>query len=105
MLARAQQLSRRFSFPNSSDLGLRAVMPFLRETLVGLEQNLEDRPPVRGRQRFEVGVVVPPAENLEQAVIHISLGRFRKRIERLRVNEVAAGVAEDALLQIKVPER
>src|SRR6266852_5972511 len=48
---------------------------------------------------------VSPGENLQQPVVDISLGRLRQGVEGLRVDEVAARIAERPRLQVEVPQR
>ena len=77
------------------------VLPLGRQPRLRLQQDLQHRPAVLRREARKVLALVLIGEYLQQTVIHVVLGRCGYRIERVRVDEVAARVAKQAPLQVE----
>src|SRR3954471_1595452 len=82
--------------------GACVVLPLRRQAWLGGQQNFEDGLTVRRSEPCEVRALILTAQDLQQAMVDISLGRFRQGIERIRVDQVAAGIPENTGVQIEV---
>ena len=51
------------------------------------------------------GLWSSPLSTSQQAVVDIALGRLGQRVEGIGIDQVAAGVAEDPVVQVEVPQR
>src|SRR5262249_13750074 len=83
------------------DLGPRPVGG---ETGLGVEEDCEDGPTVIRREARELGALVATGEDLPQAAIEVVLGWRGERIERLRVDQVAARMGEQPAAEVEVAE-
>src|ERR1700733_12380241 len=81
------------------------VLPLLGQPRLRLQQDLQHGPTVLRGEARKVLALVLTGEYLQQAAIHVVLRRRGYCIERVRVDEVAARIAEDALHEVEVPQR
>src|SRR5262249_14285962 len=63
------------------------------------------RTPIVGRQVVEVVAVVATLENVIEPAQHVVLHRPREAVEARRIDEVAARILEQALLQVELAQR
>src|SRR5262249_4320727 len=79
--------------------------PARRQIWLRLAQDVENRPSVLGRQVRGVGPRIPAGPQVPQAAENVLLHRRRQAVERRGVDEVAARIREQALLQVEVAQR
>ncbi len=84
--------------------GAGIVAPFCGQAWFGLDQDGKDRLTVFCRQVGEVRALVLTAQNLQQAMIDVALGWLGQRVKGRVVDQVAAGIFEDAIPQIEIAQ-
>jgi hypothetical protein len=89
---------------NAEMVGLRVGLPFLWQTRLGREENLKDVAAVLLGERRKIGTGVLASKHRKQTMVDVSLGWLRDVIEGVRVDEITAGVTEDAMVQVEISQ-